>query len=61
MNRKSTIGATKKAEDKDAKNGVLWDPYLEKYPSYEVDRRDKHFTVDYEKAIQNLTDILVDT
>ena len=61
MNRKSTIGTTKRAEAKDDKNGVLWDPYLDKHPTYEVDRRDKNFTVDYQKAIQNLTDILVDT
>lgn len=58
---KRSLGATKKAEAKDAKDGVLWDPFLEKNPGYEELRRDKNFTVDYSKAIQNLTDILVDS
>ena len=38
-----------------------WDPYLEKRPNAMRERQNRPYKVDYEKAIQNLTDILVDS
>lgn len=52
----------KKAFDvRKAKEAAYWDPHLEANPTYDYDRRPRSFTVDYEKAIQNLTDILIDS
>ena len=39
----------------------MWDPFSESHPNFEEERNKRHFTVNYEKAIQNLTDILIDT
>ena len=38
-----------------------WDPFLEKNPNYEAEARPKYYQANYEKAIQNLTDILIDS
>ena len=42
------------------RESAYWDPHKERHPNYDEERRPKSFTVDYEKAIQNLTDILID-
>ena len=39
----------------------MWDPFSESHPNFEEERNKRPFTVNYEKAIQNLTDILIDT
>lgn len=51
----------KHKQDRKDKQQKFWDPHFEKNPTYDIDRRNKAFVVDYEKAIQNLTDILIDT
>ena len=38
-----------------------WDPHLERFPDFDKERLAQPVVVDYEKAIQNLTDILIDT
>lgn len=51
----------KHTESRRAKEASYWDPHLEANPTYDEDRRPTTFVVDFEKAIQNLTDILIDT
>ena len=59
--RKQKEADAKKLADRLAREKLYWDPMEDKNPGYMMKLIPKTYTADFDKAIQNLNDILIDT